>query len=890
MLKMMNSKIRHFLCVVISVLFVMQMFIILSSALPMTEIHESDSIKVTLSAGESKIFVFRPIRSAKLDFYSTGKFDTHFYLYDDEEQLGGKTNKDKKENSIASDDDGGDGSNFKMNYSFYNGDTYYFEVLFADEDQAGSFTVTLGEAHSCIDSDKNGLCDICGKEFVCEHKSTKVSGEKKADCVNNGYTGDTVCLECGAVLKPGSVISALGHVQGQWITISEATPEKDGVEELRCTRCSVVLETRTFTHTHDFELVKTVKPNCTQDGYTEYRCKTCSFVKKENVIKANGHTEKTTEEAASCTQAGGRKTVCTVCGAVLSEEAYPALGHDFSAWDIIKNPTCTEAGEKINVCVRCGEEKGGKVEIPANGHSFPGYTFTEEPTCTESGEKVSVCKVCGEKKTETVEAYGHLFTEWETTKVATCTETGVRTRTCTRCGEKQSEEVSQTHSFTEWETVKEAACNEKGEKVRKCTLCGYEEKEIIEYGHSYGQWNVTEPTCTKSGMKTRTCSLCGNTETETAEALGHSFGEWAQTKAASCSANGEEKRICSRCGEEETRSIAMTQHIFSQWETLCVSTCTANGKRERKCSVCGLVEREILPIESHNFTQKVVKATTKSNGKIINACSVCGLVKGEETVKKIDSKTVVLSKTVYTYDAKGHKPKLEIKDSSGKTLKVNEDYKVSGLNSQKAMGTYTVKVKFTGSYSGSETLKFSIKPGKVSGLSYKSNTSAVKVSWKAVKGATGYRIFKYNPKTKAYEKMGDTSKTYYTVKKLDSAVKYSFTVQPFSKTSDKGTVWASDRVKVTAFTAPSVPKVTLKAGNDKITVKMSKQDGIKGYEIYVKTGENGKYKKAATTAYTSKTVKASSGKTSYVKVRAYRMADGKRLYSSYSAAKKVKVK
>ena len=44
------------------------------------------------------------------------------------------------------------------------------------------------------------------------HGKTITSGAKAATCTENGYTGDTVCSICSAVLKKGSVITAKGHV------------------------------------------------------------------------------------------------------------------------------------------------------------------------------------------------------------------------------------------------------------------------------------------------------------------------------------------------------------------------------------------------------------------------------------------------------------------------------------------------------------------------------------------------------------------------------------------------------------------------------------------------------------------------------------------------------
>ena len=66
-------------------------------------------------------------------------------------------------------------------------------------------------------------------------------------------------------------------------------------------------------------------------------------------------------------------------------------------------------------------------------------------------------------------------------------------------------------------------------------------------------------TCTKAGKTAEeTCSICGEilTAQETIPALGHKWGKWKTTKAATTTAEGKETRTCSRCGEKETRAIA----------------------------------------------------------------------------------------------------------------------------------------------------------------------------------------------------------------------------------------------------------------------------------------------------------------------------------------------
>ncbi|MBE6974114.1 MAG: hypothetical protein E7436_01290, partial [Ruminococcaceae bacterium] len=48
-------------------------------------------------------------------------------------------------------------------------------------------------------------------EPECQHTNTKVVGAKEATCEEDGYTGDTVCADCGETVRAGEVIPATGH-------------------------------------------------------------------------------------------------------------------------------------------------------------------------------------------------------------------------------------------------------------------------------------------------------------------------------------------------------------------------------------------------------------------------------------------------------------------------------------------------------------------------------------------------------------------------------------------------------------------------------------------------------------------------------------------------------
>ena len=65
----------------------------------------------------------------------------------------------------------------------------------------------------------------------CKHEVTVVKGAVKADCLEDGYTGDTYCAnpDCGKLLQKGSVIPAHGsHAWGEPETVKAVTETEDG--------------------------------------------------------------------------------------------------------------------------------------------------------------------------------------------------------------------------------------------------------------------------------------------------------------------------------------------------------------------------------------------------------------------------------------------------------------------------------------------------------------------------------------------------------------------------------------------------------------------------------------------------------------------------------------
>ena len=233
-------------------------------------------------------------------------------------------------------------------------------------------------------------------------------------------------------------------------------------------------------------------------------------------------------------------------------------------------------------------------------------------------------------------------------------------------------------------------------------------------------------------------------------------------------------------------------------------------------------------------------------------------------------------------------------DAKGNILKNGRDYNLAYSKGRVKVGTYSVTVKMTGNYSGKVVKKFKIVPQKVGGLkaSQKKPTS-LKLSWKKQSGVDGYQIFDTKQKKRIATVKGENSRL---IKKLNPGKSYYYKVRSYKKVGDK-VYYGGWSKTIAANTIPKTPKISSAVSDKrgKVLVKWNKQTSGSGYELQYST--NSKFKKNALTKTVKKnTVTAASvknlpsGKKYYVRVRAFRTINGKRVYGSYSNVRSVVVK
>jgi len=478
-------------------------------------------------------------------------------------------------------------------------------------------------------------------------------------CTEQGYTTHT-CI-CGDSYVD-TYVPALGHSFGAWEQTKAPTCTENGSERRDCSRCDYFEERDIAAKGHSYKSVVTA-PTCTEQGYTTHTC-ACGDSYVDTYVSALGHDMGawTQTKAPTCTEKGSERRDCSRCD-YFEERDIAAKGHGYSS--VITEPTCTAQGYTTYTCSTCGDNYVDTY-VSALGHSYGEWVQTKAPTETEQGEKRRDCKNCDAFETTPVATLSHDHSRWETVILnaiePTCTQTGLTEgKKCSQCGEilvAQNTVPALGHNMGAWTQTKAPTCTEKGSERRDCSRCDhFEEREIEENGHSYKSV-VTAPTCTAQGYTTYTCSTCGDSYVDTyVSALGHSYGEWYETKAPTETEQGEKRRDCKNCDAFETTPVATLSHDHSRWEATVLEavepTCTQTGLTEgKKCSQCGeiLVAQNTVPALGHNMGawMQTKAPTCTEKGSERRDCTRCDRFEERDIEEKEHSYSSVITPPTHT--------------------------------------------------------------------------------------------------------------------------------------------------------------------------------------------------------------------------------------------------
>lgn len=215
----------------------------------------------------------------------------------------------------------------------------------------------------------------------------------------------------------------------------------------------------------------------------------------------------------------------------------------------------------------------------------------------------------------------------------------------------------------------------------------------------------------------------------------------------------------------------------------------------------------------------------------------------------------------------------------------------NGKVTAKKVGTVQITVTAAETYNynaATATVKIYVVPGATTSVTASNLATGMKVNWKKVTGATGYKVYR-NGSPIAIIKSGDTV-TYTDKEANTNGTKYTFKVVAYSS---QGTSKLSNSLTTYRVSRPAISKlINSSAGTMKAT--WGKNSKATGYEIMYSTSKSFASGNKTITVGSASTFSRgigglTKGKTYYVKMRTYKTVSGKKYYSAWSIVKNVKI-
>ncbi|KLU69431.1 MAG: hypothetical protein RHS_4769 [Robinsoniella sp. RHS] len=183
-------------------------------------------------------------------------------------------------------------------------------------------------------------------------------------------------------------------------------------------------------------------------------------------------------------------------------------------------------------------------------------------------------------------------------------------------------------------------------------------------------------------------------------------------------------------------------------------------------------------------------------------------------------------------------------------------------------------------------------PSNVTGLKTSYNkTKSIKITWEKAANAKGYHVYRYDSRRNEWKKVKTTTSLSYKNTGLKDGTNYSYKVKAYNQIGSEIKEGGFSSTLKTA-TVPAKPSLKVsKTGTQKVKITWKKTSRCDGVEIYMKAGRK-KYKKIASKSKSASSLKKSGlkkGTTYQFRMRRYKRVGSKKIYSSYSSVKKVKM-
>lgn len=219
------------------------------------------------------------------------------------------------------------------------------------------------------------------------------------------------------------------------------------------------------------------------------------------------------------------------------------------------------------------------------------------------------------------------------------------------------------------------------------------------------------------------------------------------------------------------------------------------------CFIDATIHYNYDPNHTHSYTSKTTKAATcTTDGVKTYTCTTCGA-----------TKTEAIKATGHTFGS----------------------WTTTKKATCTAAGTQTRKCSLCGtSYKDKYTAKKTV-PTVTAKSTYTCTTNAVRINWNKVSGATGYKIYRYNPTTKqwtALKAIYDANTLTYKDSNLKAGTVYKYKVKAFVKSGGK-LYFGNSCSTITTATKPTTATITKTAKSSTAVRLYWKKVTCTGYKI-----------------------------------------------------------
>ena len=282
----------------------------------------------------------------------------------------------------------------------------------------------------------------------------------------------------------------------------------------------------------------------------------------------------------------------------------------------------------------------------------------------------------------------------------------------------------------------------------------------------------------------------------------------------------------------------------------------------------------------------ITAAATSNYNAATKAITVTVAKAAQSITVKAGASSVAVGKTT-TVSITGAKGAKSFKSSDTTIATVTS----AGTVTAKKVGTakITATSATTSNYkAASKTVTIKVVPAATTSLAAANQTTGIKLTWKKVTGANGYKVYRGTTLIKTTS--SGSIVTYADTKANTNGTKYVYKVAAKASTGDST---LSKSVTVYRVARPAISSVTNSAAS-RMTVKWGKNEKATGYQIqYSLSSSFASGNKTATITAASTVSKVigslTKGKTYYVRIRTYKTVGSTKYWSSWSAAKSVKI-